>query len=286
MVRKLPSGSFFGQIRSRRTVAGITIVESAYSPELRIPPHQHAEAFFDLVLDGACSEVVQGRPRQRERLTLGFHPAGEVHSSCWYGPQARCLAIEVPPTLIDRVRHYSPILDHSVSFPAGPPRLLATRLYDEFQHLDEVSPLVIEGLTLELLAGCARQGGSTRQRTPPRWLEQVQELLHDRFTEQLTLDDIADAVGVHPAHLARVFRQVHACSVGAYVRRLRVEFACRCLSTSNTSLVEIALAAGFSDQSHFSRTFKRHLGLSPAVFRKSSHPRKSDTRERSPGTRT
>jgi AraC-like DNA-binding protein len=43
------------------------------------------------------------------------------------------------------------------------------------------------------------------------------------------------------------------------IRKLRVEFVCRRLTTSNASLVEIALAAAFSDQSHFSNTFKRHL---------------------------
>jgi AraC family transcriptional regulator len=94
--------------------------------------------------------------------------------------------------------------------------------------------------------------------------------VHDRFNDPLSLEAIAAAVGVHPSHLARVFRQQHQCTVGEYVRRLRLEFACHHLTTSDTPLAEIALAAGFADQSHFTKTFRRHIGTPPAQFRRRS----------------
>jgi AraC family transcriptional regulator len=286
MVEKLPPGSFFGRMLSRQVLAGIIVLESAYTPNLRIPPHEHAEAFFDFVLDGGCSETNDGRTRDRQPLTLAFHPAGEVHSSCWHGSEPRCLHIEIAPLLLSRVRQYSPVLDRPAYFPEGTAGLLATRLYNEFQHSDDVSPLVIEGLALELLGECARPASRSVERRPPRWLAQVRDLLNDRFAEHLTLDNIADSVGVHPAHLGRVFRHFHGCTIGAYVRKVRIDVACRCLATSDTSLVEVALATGFADQSHFSRTFKRQTAMSPAAFRKSFARRTSDTAERSPGTRT
>jgi AraC family transcriptional regulator len=123
------------------------------------------------------------------------------------------------------------------------------------------------------------------ERTPPRWLRQVRDLLHEGFRQRLTLDGIAESVGVHPAHLARVFRQQQGCTVGDYVRRLRIEYACHCLRTSDTALATVALAAGFSDQSHFSRVFKRQTGLSPAVFRESTVSRKPNAKECSDRTR-
>jgi AraC family transcriptional regulator len=79
---------------------------------------------------------------------------------------------------------------------------------------------------------------------------------------------LAAAVGVHPVHLARVFRKFHACSVGDYVRQLRIEYASRQLATTDQPLANIALAAGFADQSHFSRTFKQHTRMLPTEFRK------------------
>jgi AraC family transcriptional regulator len=63
--------------------------------------------------------------------------------------------------------------------------------------------------------------------------------------------------------------------LGDHVRKLRIEFACHRLATSDTPLADIALTAGFSDQSHFSNTFKRYTGMTPAAFRRSARPRKS-----------
>jgi AraC family transcriptional regulator len=64
-------------------------------------------------------------------------------------------------------------------------------------------------------------------------------------------------------------------TVGEYLRRLRVEYTGRELSGSNRPLVDIGLDAGFSDQSHFTRTFKRVTGLTPAAYR-SLHGRNRD----------
>jgi AraC family transcriptional regulator len=271
---KLPSGSFFGRTQSRRELAEITVVESVYAADLCIPPHDHDAAFFDFVIEGACTEVLGCQTRSRGRSTLAFHPAGEVHSSRWHGPDSRCFHIEIAPALLDRARQYAPLFDRPVYSPGGTPNLLATRLYDEFRHADELSPLATEGLTLELLAACARQASRLSERQPPRWLRTVLDLLREKFPERLTVATVAQSVGVHPAHLARVFRQFQGCTLGDFVRQLRVEFACRRLATTDAPLVEIALAAGFSDQSHFSNTFKRLRGESPAAFRKSARPRK------------
>jgi AraC family transcriptional regulator len=75
---------------------------------------------------------------------------------------------------------------------------------------------------------------------------------------------------VHPAHLSRAFRTYFKVSVGSYVRRLRLDWAREELARSTTSLATVALAAGFADQSHFTRAFKRHTGLTPQRFRRST----------------
>lgn len=72
----------------------------------------------------------------------------------------------------------------------------------------------------------------------------------------------------HPAHLARVFRKHYRCSVGQYVRRMRVDLAARQLAGSRCSIAEIAAQLGFADQSHFSRVFVKLIGLTPARYRK------------------
>ena len=99
------------------------------------------------------------------------------------------------------------------------------------------------------------------------WLNEARSLLHSQFAEQPSLSRIASTVGVHPVHLAREFRKHYGSSVGEYVRKLRIDFACQQLLASDDPPVKIATAAGFVDQSHFSRTFKRFLGTTPGKYR-------------------
>ncbi len=74
-------------------------------------------------------------------------------------------------------------------------------------------------------------------------------------------------VEVHPVYLATQFRRAYGQSIGNYQRQLRIEFACRELEKTQESMAAIALTAGFSDQAHFSRTFKRLKGVSPREYR-------------------
>jgi len=140
-------------------------------------------------------------------------------------------------------------------------------MYCEYRALDEASNLAIEGLALEMVAACLRTPDCLTP-APPRWLEQAREILHAKYIDGLDVAMIAKVVDVHPAHLVRAFRRHYRCSMGEYVRTLRIEFACRELTLTDSSLAEVALAAGFSDQSHFSRTFKAQIGMTPGEFQK------------------
>jgi AraC family transcriptional regulator len=102
-------------------------------------------------------------------------------------------------------------------------------------------------------------------------------MLHDRFAEQLTVAEVAAAVGVHPVHLARVFRLHYGMPVGGYVRGLRLDWAAGRLAAADgadgadQNIAQIALLAGFYDQSHFTRAFKHRFGLTPRAYRRAAH---------------
>jgi AraC family transcriptional regulator len=194
--------------------------------------------------------------------TLIFHPIGELHSD-HFQTEVRCFNLQLDPSLNQHV----PRLEQPATFHGGMPGFLATRLYREFREMDDSSALAIEGLTLELLAVTARSKIGLGRRAPP-WLERVRELLHARFAERLSLADLAAEVAVHPTHLARQFHRCYHQTIGEYVRYLRIDFARTQLRTSTAPLSEIAIAAGFFDQSHFTRTFKLYNGMSPHTYRK------------------
>jgi AraC family transcriptional regulator len=72
---------------------------------------------------------------------------------------------------------------------------------------------------------------------------------------------------VNPAHLCRTFRRYRRRTIGDYVIGLRVQFVCRKLLETRDSLTEIAVEAGFADQSHMTRIFKRVTGVPPGAYR-------------------
>ena len=111
------------------------------------------------------------------------------------------------------------------------------------------------------------------QRVPSRWINQARGFLHEHFAEKLNPAAIAELLDVHPVHLARGFRQVHGCTMGEYLRRIRIEIASHYLSTSDTRLADVSTLVGFADQSHFSKNFKRLTGMTPAQYRTMFRPR-------------
>jgi AraC family transcriptional regulator len=266
---KLPCGHFYGQVLQSRSVAGLTLTETAYRPHTRLPRHSHENAYFCLVRRGTYTEVYGNRTRTCVPMNLVIHPPGEVHSEQFHDTEGRSFNIEVTPPLLERVREFSGILDQPAEFQGGPLASLAVRMYTEFQTTDEVSPLTLQGLTLELIAEASRRANRQTGERAPRWLGRVRDVLHDRFMDNLSLAELGETAGVHPVHLATVFRRQFQCTVGQYIRRLRVEYACRRIAASDASLAEIALAAGFADQSHFCAIFKRLTGMTPREYRQS-----------------
>jgi len=251
---------------TEREVAGFYLKESAFPPGFKIPKHAHANPSFYLTIRGTSTEIFGSRRWECKPLSLVFTPPGEVHSEQYHDSGGRCFILEIGPTQLNRLREQSVHFDRASIYQIGLPAWLAIRLYREYREMDEVSPLIIEGLALEIIAEVARRQVRSEPR-PPRWLLQVRDLLRAEFSEKLTLNSIAKSVDIHPVHLATMFRQHYRQTVGEYVRQLRIEYACAEISTSDTPLVDIALAAGFLDQSHFSKTFKQFTGMSPSRFR-------------------
>ena len=275
MRNSLQSGQFYGEVSQRSALPGLVLTETLYSPHLHIPPHSHENAYFCFILGGAYTEVYGNKTRRCVPFTLAFHPPAELHSENFEDTEVRSFNVEVGPSAISRVREYSPILDRSVHLQGGMPSMLALRLYKEFLALDALSPLAIEGLILELIVAASRRRSGNIRRRSDSWLKRAKDLIHARFTESLTLDEVAEVAGVHPVHLAREFTRAFGCTIGNYIRQLRTEHACRALIETDKPLREIALDAGFFDQSHFCRVFLKFTGTTPREYRRQLRPSKS-----------
>jgi AraC family transcriptional regulator len=242
------------------------LAEHSYRPGHRLPEHAHERAYFNLVLAGGYSERFGNARRECKPGCVLFHPAGELHSERMSSQGSRLFSVEALPSR-SAWPHMGSCFEDPAEFHGGSLSRLASRLYRELRFSDAFSPLVVEGLVLELTAVRRRIKSRVPAGLPPPWLTRAEAALRERFAVPPSLNELAAEVGVHPVHLARTFRVHFGCSVGEHIRQLRIEYACQALANSDNSIVFIALAAGFVDQSHFARTFKRLRGLTPGEFR-------------------
>jgi AraC family transcriptional regulator len=265
---RLPPGNFYGEMLRQHDAAGFSLSESRYPRGSTLPRHFHESHYICFVLKGSYRETYERKVRSCKPAMILYHPAGELHAQYFDNTGVDLFRIEVNPTRL-RLTNYPDLSIDGCEFHEGAPIGIAHKLYQEFRQPDEVSPLAIEGLGLELIAAIARDSRrlKTISRQTPRWLRQAHEIISARFLEHLTLSDIAADVGVHPVTLAREFRHHYHCTVGEIVRRERIGFACRELLTSGKPLADVAISAGFYDQSHFAKTFKKIIGLPPSQYR-------------------
>ena len=266
MSRNLKPGQFYGEILRKRQESGLILSELKHDSPRKLPSHSHELAYFCLLLNGDYWEQ-SGRTRVTYRpLTVMFHPPGTTHID-EIGPHGgRFFSVEVKGEWMNRLRECLGRVDLDSSLHEGDLAWLAMRLYREHKQADACSMLTIEGIVLEMLALVGRMKDLNERPGPP-WLARAVELLNEEFRSNLKIQDVATEIGVHPFHFSRVFRTVHRQSVGEYVQKLRVNYACKQLALPENDLVSVALSSGFADQSHFTRVFKNVTGITPGAFR-------------------
>jgi len=270
---KMPSGHFCGIRLKSDLVSDFTFIESLYLPNQKYSKHSHERATLCLVLQGSFTETHGRNSLTCVPSTVLFYPAGEAHAECFQGVRTRCFVIEIKPSWLERLNQFSSLINQPANFHGGRASGLAMRAYQEFCALDEFSPLSIEGFMLEMIAEISRHSQRIRDRRPTARIELVREVIEEHFSESLTLTAISELVGLHPVYLAQAFRKAYGSTVGEYTRKLRIEYACRALSKLDIPIARIAANVGFFDQSHFTRTFRRLVGTTPAEYRRtlSSH---------------
>ena len=206
-----------------------------------------------------------------------FRAADVPHTNRVGSGGTHSLVVEVGAERLEALRRHTRVLD-GVTHRRDPVlAALGRQMARELACRDAAAPLALEGLALELLARASRGSGDRAPRTDDArdaaWLGRVRDLLHARLGDRtLRVSDLAAAAGVHPVYLARVFRARYGTTPGAYLRGAGVDWAAGELAATARPLVEVALAAGFADQSHFTRAFRARIGVSPGQWRARRRP--------------
>jgi AraC family transcriptional regulator len=264
----LPHDVFFGNLQLSRVLDGITVSHRiANSPPAHVPVHTHSDAHFVLITSGGYVSSATGDAHPR--ATFIYNPPGTKHRDHFWEGTGSFLTVSLSSAqlsqLLDTVR---------------PPRVavhlrreralgLAWALLMECVRWNSSSQLRAESLCLELLAETSDSSLPPRS-SPPLWLLAACELIRDCPEKTPRVRDVAKSVGVHAVHLARGFRIFVGCTPGDLLRARRLELATAALMKSESSLAEVALASGFSDQAQFTKAFHRIYGVTPGAYRQSS----------------
>lgn len=270
MIRTARLGAFWGTTVRTLEFGGFRASELSYGPDFQVPQHDHEHPYLCMTLEGNWVERMGAEEILCDETTVIYRPPHVSHSAHSYESN-RTFNVEL---LGDRVAQFREVteLESSLTFRNSPLVSLMRRLYNEFWSEEAGASLAAEALALESFVYVVRNAPH-RRHSAPAWLVRSMNIIQERFHSKLTLDDIGHQVGIHPAHLARAFRERYGCTVGEMLRQLRVDHARQRLAGSDESIGDIAVASGFADQSHLTRVFQRVVGVTPAAYRRANRRR-------------
>lgn len=272
--RDFAAGEFYGEVVSRHASPQFVLSEIRHAHGRELPTHTHQAAYFSLLVAGRYAEAYDGRRHEYDPLTVWWHRPGVVHHDVVGQDGGRFFNVELTPAGADMLAEAGPSR-RDFHEQATPAVWLACRLLHELRHWQPCSTLVVENLVLEMAARALRHPEQPAS-SQPAWLGRVVQKLHDEPDSRHYTSALAREAGVHPVHLAAVFRRTHRQTIGEYLRALRVRRAATLLHRVDMSLAQVAVTLGFADQAHFTRIFGDVVGMTPSRFRRLLHPRRTD----------
>ena len=262
----LENGRFYGGVLGSSAANGLTLAETSYAPGFEVPPHEHSTPFFCVAVRGSFVEQFESERHELAAGSLFYHPGPGVHAERFGERGGRCFVAQMSTAWVKSIKARGvETPDRFLEKSGGREAWLATEAYHEFGRGDTASALSVEELLVAMLAEVTRTR-HTLERRSPLWLRRATDMLETRYLEAISLTEVAAEVDMHPSHVARSFVRFHGCTVGEFVRRLRLDHA-RTLLSGPRGLADVALVTGFADQSHFTRSFKLRYGCTPGAYR-------------------
>lgn len=226
--------------------------------------HEHEHANIVFILDGGCTEKRQHYTYERRAADLAFLHAGEAHETIFTERPTCYISLDIKPeAFAENKISEGEILNTIRKSPDA--KFLVLKMYRELLYSDAFTEDSVKMLFLEF-ASLSRVTGNVGHR--PAWVGIVYELLNDKWDETITLKELALASGVNPITISKHFPTYFACTLGSYMRKLKVERSLTMIKNDRTSLTQTAYSCNFSDQSHFIRNFRAYTSLSPREYQR------------------
>ncbi|MCB0689126.1 MAG: AraC family transcriptional regulator [Saprospiraceae bacterium] len=261
----LEKGVFFGDIRRYCQGDNITSCITNYekgdwSANLK-HFHHHPNIFY--IVQGSVRQTWSNCTSEKRAGSLCYYPAGAPHQNERKTFPSQSLNIEIELDLLNYYDLTEAVVEAAIS--RNPmSSFLMLQIYQELIANDSLTSTSVK---IQLLHLISQSEKLINFKVWPQWLKNLDALLHDRWYENLSLEELSNAVGVHPITISKYFSRYFNCTLGQYLRKLKVQHSL-ILINQNVNLTEVAFQCGFADQSHFIRNFKKYTGLLPSQYRK------------------
>jgi len=226
------------------------------------PLHYHENPHISLLLQGGHSEKRINAEFERLPGDIFFCHGGEAHQFITKTFPSKNLNLEIDYQFL----HQYGIDENNVCDAVKEnlnTKFLILKMYKESVTQDDFSETSIQVLMLSLIKDSIKFNNKSK----PKWALLLVEILNDRWNDHLTLNELSNLTAVHPVTISKYFTKYFTCTFGEYMRRLKINRSISLIKNSGLSLTEISLECGFTDQSHFIRTFKEITGWLPGKFR-------------------
>ncbi len=261
----LNTGQYTGEVIQRVYDNGTIVSVTSYRKrDFDNQRHCHQNTNISFVLHGGC-ELKKKNSRELFPGEIVFNYAGEYHRVKNVAKYSRHINIEIEPTFFTKYK-----LDESYVLTSLDKKLdskfLMLKILKELHEPDHFSSISINMMLLELVNHMPKIKYADPSRWPI-WMTAVKDYLHDNWNDKISLQELAKVANVHPVTISRYFSKYFCCSLGEYVRKIKIEKALALIKRREQSLTCIAYECGFSDQSHFIRTFKEFTGFLPFAYK-------------------
>lgn len=225
--------------------------------------HSHHRPMISSVLTGSNVESREGRTFTRQAGSTDCYRADEVHANHYVQFPAKHLSLEIESQFLHQHGFDENAIEKAIRRNEHAQLALIAMLLEarvgDAHSLETLTMMVLDFLDNSL--ACTGNGPL------PQWVKEVRAFLQDNWDRSVTLDELTQVTGLHPCTISKNFNRYFHCNLGTYMRKLKIGNALKLLLNKQYSTTEIACICGFSDHSHFTRTFKSLTGFLPKTFR-------------------
>jgi AraC family transcriptional regulator len=264
-MQKFKNGEYLGKNSFERKFNSLIITQNSCQENYNSAWHYHSNPYFALILRGGSLERRKEKNIECTPGLLLFYNTHEPHKNEQYLPGSKNFNIEFESSWFKNMHLDERMLEGDIIIKEPVIKSLFLKIISEVIEEDCEMQLSVETSILQCFSILKKD--NKQYIHPPTWLIQIKELLSETTSHSYSLSDLSVLFGVHPVTISKLFPRFFTCTMGEYIRKVKIEKSLQFLSKRNMSLASISALCDFADHGHFTRVFKKHTGFTPSQYR-------------------